>query len=365
MPSTHSRFGPKNTGRSDVAVFNTISEPLEETVYHYLESSPSNINALAQMVDEDGRTIKRSRVYDDQTTIELKSDSVLFGGSSENYISMLNGSIIGRNIEVEEVKFKDSSNSFIKSEFDVEAYIPDGKLVVTSAGGIESMAGINCSTLTSADGPLIGPSTLNNYKLPTTRGTSGQVIQAGSGNSTAWTTLTRLLPSAIATSANQTLLSTDAVGGLAWTPVVSLRAYRSTETIPPTGVSITLAAGTSTDILQNIGLNVFSPSGPVSNNPNGITYTGAFTRTFFCSISFDVITATNDQPTITFSLENVQSPSVIYGIKFVQIQKDVFRNIDLAGVSTLPTNGQISLRALSTIAQTIRIHNANVSFIMM
>jgi len=363
MPSTHSRFGPKNTGRSDVTVFNTVSEPPEETVYHHLEASPDNVNALTQMIDEDGRTIKRSRVYDDSVLVDIKSDSVNFGALPEYKVTVNNGIVSAQYFEASDYKFRDSSNYLAQSEFDIEAFIPDGKLVVTSAGGILCPGGIECDQVKSTNGPNIGPSIASNYVLPQTRGTSGQAILAGTGSSTAWTTL-RQLPSTIATAANQTLLSTDTVGGLAWQGVSQLRAYNGDGTIPPVGVQVSLTT-TSTNISGSLGMNIVNALNSLTLSSTGCLYSGAFSRQFSISFMCDLVTEIKDDTTFAFYLILVEAPQTTFGQKVITLKNNVFRTVDLTASGTLNPNTRIGIFALSSPAATCRIHNASLSLIMM
>ena len=340
----------------------SIIDQTDPTISNYISRtenpSPLNTNAYVSFSDESGLNVKRSRYSDDSIdTIDSKvtvTENKL-GYTSSNYppeVGDIHLTTFDGNIECQDLKTQtvilQNGSELNSAESDVTLSVPGGTFNLNSSG-------------------LYIGSNVNGYTMPINRGLTGQVLmQTNSTGSVGFVTPTNELPATIAAGANYTLLSTNSTGGLAWTPVSFLRAYRGTETLPsPTGSQISFTANVSTDILQDVGLTTNIAGGSLSLSANGVLYSGSFARHFIASFSCDIVTSTNDNSVFAFRLENVNSPSIIYATSFVQLQKDVYRSVDLLGVSSLPVNNTISVRVTSTQTTTFRVYNPNLSVIMM
>lgn len=383
------RFGAASTA----AVLPTSDVTLRlppSAVTQAFPDNPLNNFRLAVFTDEGGRAIKRSRIEDDgvdvsilgghfiapsiktsditpqpgTSVVNIDGDVWMDGGLFTQSIASIPGSgtnevSIDSNVSIDgDLEVTEEMKSATVQTITVHA--PDLTLLyINNPPGIEITGPVNIKS----SNVTLGATTASNYVLPSSRGTQGQILTAAAGDATQWATI-NTLPVAIATGANQTLLSTNTTGGLAWTAVVSLRAQKTVESTPPTGTQIVITT-TGSNILSSIGLNSFNPTGPVANIPAGITYTGPFARTYFISISFDVVTDNKDSPTIEFYLQ-LLTPQSILARKFVELKNGVFRNIDLAAVGVLSSGQIIELGAVSSIANhTCRIHNPTVNFFMM
>jgi hypothetical protein len=211
-----------------------------------------------------------------------------------------------------------------------------------------------------------GGGTVNRYTLPLVRGTQGQFLIAdGATGENCTFSSKNVLPDINATSANQTLMSTNASGGYAWTQPGTASMWRNvTETVPPTGTQVPVNT-IKTNFLATVTNARFSNGVATFFPPNNfIAYNGVFTRSFTATFSCDIQGDNKDNPTIALSLEN-QTSAIILSRSHAQIVNNAFRHFTLTGTGTVDTNDRLVVFISANTTSTCVIHNANFTFTCM
>jgi len=398
MPATHSRFGPRSAN-GDVSVLNIVSDPPEETVYHYLEASPHNVNSVTVMVDEDGRTIKRSRIYDDGVIIEGKSDNIKFGTTEENEVSVVAGEVKARAALVQEVKFQQSDAFISAPEYNMELFVPDGKVIVTTAGGIECAGDVNLQDL-YATNLYIGTAPTLRYRIAGNRGTSGQILTAGAAGATSWqdpldlsiledktqnlsatTTLSTFsnevkvngqvtvnntalntsysLPTVGPTLANSRLVSTNTTGTLKWVEPSYLRAYRVDASFLPNTINFTTAGQTLN--LEGL-MNINNVNGELKFTGTGTQYTGQTTRMYMAT--FSILLQGDTKGNSDFVLSMVNGANVIATRRLNIAENQLITN-SITGAGAIGSGQTLSITLLSIDGnKTLKTGSPNFSIVI-